>query len=501
MLRWARSGPLPKGSSEKAKIWAKRLAAVAAPIAAGAAALWLALAWTSSRVPDAFGALDVGRTDLGGGALIAAHQHAHGLPVPALHGPAGRHDVRVRLVAESAEILLPSGRHVAALTFNGRVPGPELRVHEGDLVEVTLANRDVREGVSIHWHGVDLPNAEDGVSGVTQNTVRPGHSYVYRFRATIAGTYWYHSHQHSAEQVERGLYGAFIVLPRHPIEPIDIVAIAHTLNGVSLLDSSDREERRPVAPGAPVRLRLVNSADAIRRFALVGAPFRVVAIDARDKLGGAELTDASIAVPAGGRYDLAFRMPDTPVRLAVDGQDVGLVLQTGRGPVPDARFGPELDPARYGAAAGIVPTHFDRRFEVNIGRQLGFFGGGVHLGWQWTINGKAYPRMPMYMVRRGETVEFSFSNHSNIGHPMHLHGHHMLVFRRDGRNVVPFWVDTLEVRPGDRYDIAVFATNPGIWMFHCHNLPHAAHGLVTHVGYDGVTTPFRMGRATGNEPE
>ena len=94
------------------------------------------------------------------------------------------------------------------------MPGPELRVHQGDLVEATLVNKDISEGVSIHWHGVDLPNAEDGVSGVTQDTVRPGGSYVYRFRAPYAGTYWYHSHQHSAEQVERGLYGALVVLPR-----------------------------------------------------------------------------------------------------------------------------------------------------------------------------------------------------------------------------------------------------------------------------------------------
>jgi len=77
----------------------------------------------------------------------------------------------------------------------------------------------------------------------------------------------------------------------------------------------------------------------------------------------------------------------------------------------------------------------------------------------------------------------------------------MLVLKRDDKPIPPWWSDTLEVGAGERYDVAVFATNPGIWMFHCHNLPHAARGLVTHVGYAGVTTPFRMGRATGNDPE
>ncbi len=125
----------------------------------------------------------------------------------------------------------------------------------------------------------------------------------------------------------------------------------------------------------------------------------------------------------------------------------------------------------------------------------------MHFGWQWTINGKAFPRMPMYMLREGETVEFRFSNSSHAAHPMHLHGHHMLVFARDGRPVTPWWSDTLEIGQGERYDVAVIAENPGIWMFHCHNLPHAAQGLVTHVAYEGVTTPFRMGKSAGNEPE
>jgi FtsP/CotA-like multicopper oxidase with cupredoxin domain len=148
-----------------------------------------------------------------------------------------------------------------------------------------------------------------------------------------------------------------------------------------------------------------------------------------------------------------------------------------------------------------VPARFDRRFDVDIGRRLGFFAGGYRLGWQWTINGKTYPRMPMFMVARGDRVELSFSNHSGTVHPMHLHGHHMLVFAHDGRRVRPFWVDTLDIRDGETYDAAVFAENPGVWMFHCHILPHAAQGLVTHLGYIGVTTPFRMGSATKNDPE
>jgi FtsP/CotA-like multicopper oxidase with cupredoxin domain len=461
--------------------------------------VWLGVAWNASRVPGSFSALELAPVDYGGGPVGAGH--VHGIPVSALDGPDGPPDVRFRLVAQTARVRLPSGDEISALTFNGKVPGPELRVRAGDLVEITLVNRDIGEGISIHWHGVDVPNAEDGVSGVTQDAVPPGRSYVYRFRVDEPGTYWYHSHQHSADEVERGLYGALVVERRQASQGADVVALAHTISAHSLLGTSDRAERRRIAAGTPVRLRLVNSADTVRWFALTGAPFRVVAIDARDKAGGRPLTDETLAVPAGGRYDLAFTMPNTPVRLAVRDQDAGLVLDPGHGAVPAAQFGPDFDPATYGAPAAAVPRRFDRRFEVNVGRRLGFFEGGMHFGWQWTINGKTFPRMPMYMLRRGETVEFSFSNHSNIGHPMHLHGHHMLVFARDGQRITPWWSDTLEIGKGERYDAAVFTDNPGVWMFHCHNLPHAAKGLVTHASYQGVTTPFEMGDASGNEPE
>jgi FtsP/CotA-like multicopper oxidase with cupredoxin domain len=471
-------------------------------LAVAIAVAWVGIAWNASRVPGEFGALELAPADFGGGVVGDHHGgHARGISVAALHGPAAPPDVRIKLVAQHAKVRLPSGRSVSALTFDGRLPGPELHVREGQLVEVTLVNRDVEEGASIHWHGVDLPNAEDGVAGVTQDSVPPGGGYVYRFRVSVPGTYWYHSHQHSADEVERGLYGALVVEPARSAKAVDVVAVAHTIGGVALLGDSDVEQRRRVAAGTRVRLRVVNASDSLRRFALGGTSFHVVAIDAREKRGGTALTGATIAVPAGGRYDLAFTMPPDPVRLAVQGEHVDLVLAPGPGGAPEAEFGEDFDPATYGAPAVVVPERFDRRFRVDIGKRLGFLRGGLRFGWQWTINGKKYPHMPMFMVQRGETVEFSFANHSGAAHPMHLHGHHMLVIARDGRRVRPWWVDTLEIRPGDRYDVAVFATNPGVWMLHCHILRHAARGLVTHVAYEGVTTPFRMGSASGNQPE
>ena len=109
---------------------------------------------------------------------------------------------------------------------------------------MTLRNEDVKDGVTIHWHGVDLPNAEDGVAGVTQNAVLPGASYTYRFRVMQVGTFWYHAHQASASEVRRGLYGALVIEPATNAAPVsgrgaDITVAVHTLGGVGFTVESD----------------------------------------------------------------------------------------------------------------------------------------------------------------------------------------------------------------------------------------------------------------------
>ena len=104
-------------------------------------------------------------------------------------------------------------------TLNGTSPGPTIRARQGDLVEVTLVNESVADGTTLHWHGIDVPNAADGVAGVTQDAVPVGGRLVYRFVAEDAGTYWYHSHQMSHEQVERGLLGAVVIEAETAPEP------------------------------------------------------------------------------------------------------------------------------------------------------------------------------------------------------------------------------------------------------------------------------------------
>lgn len=143
----------------------------------------------------------------------------------------------------------------------------------------------------------------------------------------------------------------------------------------------------------------------------------------------------------------------------------------------------------------------DRRFSYDIGRRIGFLDGRP--GMWWTVNGHLYPHMPMFVVSKGDVVRLTISNHSGQVHPMHLHGHHAVVLSRNGKpgSGQPVVGDTVNVEDGETYVVAFVADNPGVWMDHCHNLPHAVQGMVTHLVYTGVAEPYRVGGPVGNRPE
>ena len=176
-----------------------------------------------------------------------------------------------------------------------------------------------------------------------------------------------------------------------------------------------------------------------------------------------------------------------------------------RTPSPRGRGQPRdlVDLLSYGAPAdlGFDPTQADRTFDYSIGKRPGFLDGRPGL-W-WTINGELFPDVPMYMVSEGDVVVFTIENNSDDTHPMHLHGHHAVVLAKDGVAATgsPWWVDSLEVGVGESYEIAFVADNPGLWMDHCHNLSHAAEGLVAHLMYTGVTSSYVVGGDDHNEPE
>jgi FtsP/CotA-like multicopper oxidase with cupredoxin domain len=429
-----------------------------------------------------------------GGPHGGPHGGSHGnRSVADLTGPRdGVPDVALTLTARHAAVTLDSGATVDALTFDGTAPGPELRVRAGQLVEVTLRNADVAEGVTLHWHGLDVPNAEDGVAGVTQDAVAPGGEHVYRFRPAQVGTFWYHSHQDSAATVHRGLFGALVVEPPEGGTP-DVVLLGHTWpgdDGPVTIGTADGPTRRDLPAG---RVRLVNTDSRTQTWAVAGAPFTVVAIDGVDVLGPTPLEGELLRIPAGGRTDVEIAAPATVALLGGPAVGFGIEPQI---PVGD---GPVFDPLGYGTPTAPLTGPFDRELTQVLDTVRGTRRGVPTVS--WTINGELHPDPAT--VAEGELVRVTIRNDGTDDHPMHLHGHHVLVLSRDGvpASGSPWWTDSLGVEPGERFEVAFRAVNPGIWMDHCHNLTHAAAGMVMHLAYEGVSTPFHTGGGAGNTPE
>src|SRR5215207_4712448 len=241
------------------------------------------------------------------------------------------------LTAEEIDWEIMSGTTVRAWAYNGQVPGPEIRVREGDRVRITLVNK-LPVGTTIHWHGLNVPPDQDGPAGLNQAPVEPGETFTYDWIATPAGTRWYHAHTDVATQVMLGLYGSLIVEPKDGGEDYDRdytyilsewdneltpdVATGkaprgprdQTLRGGELgtdlfmMNGKTHEAIPPiaVAEGDRVLIRLINAGTLAHPFHTHGHSFRIVATDGNPVPEGAQLTKDTILIAPGERYDLSF---------------------------------------------------------------------------------------------------------------------------------------------------------------------------------------------------
>ncbi|ADG05062.1 multicopper oxidase family protein [Kyrpidia tusciae] len=475
------------------------------------------------------------------------------------------------IVAKPARWEIAPGVDVQALTYGGTVPGTTIEVRQGDHVRVKLVNQ-LSVPTSIHWHGYPVPASMDGVPGITQDPVQPGQSFVYDFIATVPGTYWYHSHMDSANQVDEGLYGPLIVLPK-TIPPDQKTDRDYTLvldewstmmggaaqgmmdqggmgmghgpggmghEGMSGGRDAPTAPQGPVSadqgdpgmshdqmmkmmyniytvngrsgsmiapmdvkPGETVRLRFINAGYLTHLVHLQGQPFRVVATDGRATSLSPEVTDRALAIGAGERYDVIFTAthsfaidlhdgtpaaPRTviPVRVAGDGNTVA---------APDHESVPTLNMTTYENGAGVKDaTTWDASYTWHLNSAI------VNGQLAYTINGKVWPYTDPIAVKTGDRVKVTLINDGQSDHPMHLHGH---VFRVLTRNGVPVQgdveKDTLLVRPGETYEIGFVADNPGVWVFHCHDLHHAAAGMMSDVEYQDYHSPYPVDKARAGE--
>jgi FtsP/CotA-like multicopper oxidase with cupredoxin domain len=410
-------------------------------------------------------------------------------------GPTRKFD----LTAAQTVLQLDNGKTVEAWTFNGSSPGPELRVTEGDRVEVTLFNKDIADGVTIHWHGINVPCSQDGIAGVTQDAVQPGEKFTYTFVASAPGTYWYHSHQMSSIQAKKGLLGSIVVQPREPsaLSVKEVSTLYQRLDSTMLLNGSAKGLSVPGKAGEQVRLRLTNGDNETMNFSVDGAPFQVIAMDGHDLHEPGLLGGTIIPVGAGQRYDQLIRLPESN-KVVISNQSVkNLSITLGSGSEPN-RFegGGMFSFVDYGAPLAEDPINNlkpDQSFVLRLGQSI----------FVKTINGLSFHEILPMTVKEGEHVRITLINEGGGDHPFHTHGHTFRVLSKNGMPLKggSVYLDTLLMKDGETYEVLLEANNPGLWMAHCHNLGHASMGMSMMLNYEGITTKYRVGTKSGNLPD
>ncbi len=236
------------------------------------------------------------------------------------------------LTAKAVQWPILDGVTVTAYTYNGTVPGPMIRVTEGDQVRIVVKN-ELPTPTTIHWHGVEVPNVMDGVPGVTQDPIQPGETFTYEFTAKPAGTFMYHSHYEGDIQVGAGLYAPFIIDPKMPeANPpaVDVTLMISewlmrdgrtfaampmsgmkpnyfTINGKAF----PATETITVKKGDRVRIRFIGIGQFIHPMHLHGMPFEIVATDGHPVPETARLTKDTVSVAPGERYDIEFVATET----------------------------------------------------------------------------------------------------------------------------------------------------------------------------------------------
>ena len=404
-----------------------------------------------------------------------------------------------------AQILPETEPLTQMLGFNGSTPGPELRLRQGETLSTMFENQ-TDQGSAIHWHGIRIDNAMDGVPGLTQDLVEVGGRFDYSFITPDPGTYWYHSHARSWEQVERGLYGPLIVEETNPPQvdhDITIIVDDWRIERSGQLAGNFDNTRdfahagrmgnvaralisqASVREGDRVRLRLINTATA-RIFPLnvSGIEGVIVALDGMPLASPLPVTNMVLA-PAQ-RIDIIADVTSeilvqTPTRDGPFG--LGRIGIDGTNPNPIATAITAL-PATPTATPADTPSQ-SLTLSIQGGAMGGAMMGGAMGGRRggddiWSFNGRSgMTDDPWASFARGETVRITLVNETAFPHGIHLHGHHFHEVASDG-SLGPLR-DTTLVDVRQTRDIICVFDNPGQWLLHCHMLGHQASGMKTWV--------------------
>ncbi|MCY1127082.1 multicopper oxidase family protein [Frigidibacter sp. RF13] len=443
----------------------------------------------------AAGAMAAGVRAIGGGAAE---------PILLSPGPA-RFDLTRRGMTEGMMGFTPDG-----------LP-PVIRLRQGVPADIVVENR-LEEITTIHWHGMRLPVDQDGVPWLTQLPIGAGETYRYSFTPPDAGTYWYHPHCNTLEQIARGLAGVIVVEEAEP-QPFDAdlalqirdfrlggdgqfielykprnMARGGTLGTVSTVNW----QVAPVltAPaGGLVRLRLaVTDVTRVYELSLSGAAAALIALDGQP-LPAPEVLPVPLILAPGQRADLAVVMPE-------EGREVllGFTKTSGKSELlatvraTGASLGRSLDrlaplppnPTPLPDLAGAERLDFTFGWSPDgTAPDTGGFCGDVPYRF-WSINRVPYagdappdparPGRPLAALKQGHSYVLRMRNETQNDHPIHLHGLAMHLLGPDGR-LSGRVQDTVLLRSHESAEVAVLADNPGDWVFHCHVIEHQKSGL------------------------
>ena len=406
--------------------------------------------------------------------------------------------IEVNLAAKKSEIELIPDFKTEAWSYNGQIPGPEIRVRLGEKVKINFTNQLPQE-TTIHFHGVRLPNKMDGVPGITQDPIPVNGKFTYEFTPKDAGTFWFHPHVRSAEQVEKGLYGILIV--EDPNDPQFAQDKAIVLDDWRLLDNGQIDPRFVtsgdlahdgrwgniisvngktgeiinIREGERIRLRFINSSNG-RVYKLNFGSLSAQAIAVDGLKVNKTFSPQNYEIAPGNRLDIEFIansesktvIQDTFTRSSYDLVTInveGKVETTDKTVTPLQKHFPN-----WSNAITFEPDHI---YRLNA-RQGGMYGI------EWTINDKAHPNVEAITLKAGKFSKLRFINESARLHPMHLHGQFFRVLTRNGQKVdEPYWRDTVLIHSRETVDIGIVPLDKGTWMSHCHVLEHAEAGMMS----------------------
>lgn len=408
-----------------------------------------------------------------------------------------------QLIAAPLDLELVPGHTTSAWAYGGQAPGTEIRAKQGEWLRVRFINK-LEVPTTIHWHGIRLPLEMDGVPYVSQLPVLPGEYFDYQFITPDAGSYWYHPHTSSSEQLGRGLVGPLIVeeradtgfahertlclkswhvdgegaftefmVPREAAREGTRGRLS-TINGQSLPELA-------LPAGQVVRLRLINVDNTVTyRLNLPGGDARIYALDGNPVaprplgkeywLGPGMRLDLALRVPAAGE---TLSLRNGPLRLAT------LVSESSTAAPAD--WPPAL-PANPVAEPDLAQAE-TLRFNFEWAAMLADNSNAPARYWQingqaWDINDKNCAERPIATLKRDGHYIFVLRNMAQYQHPIHLHGMTFKVLDSNRRRIEPYFTDTYLLGKNETARIAFVADNPGVWMFHCHVVDHMETGLM-----------------------